>query len=110
MREITAEESDSPLPDCTVCSAVSILHPYTNSFQSGFSVALLNKKLGFPGSSGGKESTCNEGDPVSIPGFWKIPWRKKWQPTPVFLPEKSHGQRSVVGYSTKGCKELDVTE
>ena len=43
MREITAEESDSPLPDCTVCSAVSILHPYTNSFQSGFSVALLNK-------------------------------------------------------------------
>ena len=38
-----AEESDSPLPDCTVCSAVSILHPYTNSFQSGFNVALLNK-------------------------------------------------------------------
>ena len=44
------------------------------------------------------------------PWVGKIPWRKKWQPTPVFLPEKSHGQRSVVGYSTKGCKELDVTE
>ena len=42
--------------------------------------------------------------------FWvrKIPWRRKWQPTPVFLPEKSHGQGSLVGYSPKGCKELDT--
>ena len=30
---------------------------------------------------------------------WKIPWRRKWQPTPVFLPGKAHGQRSLVGYS-----------
>ena len=48
------------------------------------------------------------------PGFdpWvrKIPWRKKWQPTPVFLPEKSHGQRSLVGYSPWGPEELDMTE
>ena len=42
--------------------------------------------------------------------FWvrKIPWRRKWKPTPVFLPEKSHGHRSLVGYSPKGCKELDT--
>ena len=40
----------------------------------------------------------------------KIPWRRKWQPTPVFLPEKSHGQRSLVGYSPKGCKESDTTQ
>ena len=42
--------------------------------------------------------------------FWvrKIPWRRKWQLTPVFLPEKSHGQGSLVGYSPKGCKELDT--
>ena len=38
---------------------------------------------------------------------WKIPWRRKWQPTPVFLPGKSHGQRSLVGYSPWGCSELD---
>ena len=48
------------------------------------------------------------------PGFnpWvgKIPWRKKWQPTPVFLPGKSHGQKSPVGYSPWGCKESDMTE
>ena len=40
----------------------------------------------------------------------KIPWRRKRQPTPVFLPGKSHGQRSLVDYSPWGCKELDRTE
>ena len=37
----------------------------------------------------------------------KIPWRRKWQPTPVFLPGESHGQRSLVGYSPRGRKESD---
>ena len=49
-----------------------------------------------------------------IPGFdpWvgKIPWRRKWQPTPVLLPGKFHGQRSLVGYSPWGRKESDTTE
>ena len=40
----------------------------------------------------------------------KVPWRRRWQPTPVFLPGESHGQRSLVGYSPWGCKELDTTE
>ena len=40
----------------------------------------------------------------------KIPWRRKQQPTPVFLPGKSHGQRSLAGYSPWGSKELDKTE
>ena len=40
----------------------------------------------------------------------KIPWRKEWQPTPVFLPGESHGQKSLVGYSSWSCKELDTTE
>ena len=40
----------------------------------------------------------------------KIPWRRKLQPTPVFLPEKSHGQRSLVGYSPWGGKELNMTQ
>ena len=48
------------------------------------------------------------------PGFdpWvsKIPWRKKWQPTPVLLPRKFHGWRSLVGYSPWGCKESDMAE
>ena len=48
------------------------------------------------------------------PGFdpWvgKIPWRREWQPTPVFLPGKSHGQKSLVGYRSWGHKESDTTE
>ena len=41
---------------------------------------------------------------------WKISWRRKWQPAPVLLPGKSHGWRSLVGYSPLGRKELDTTE
>ena len=44
------------------------------------------------------------------PWIWKIPWRKKWQPIPVFLPGKSHGQRNLVGYSPWGRKESDMTK
>ena len=48
------------------------------------------------------------------PGFnsWvrKIPWRREWLPTPIFLPGEFHAQRSLAGYSPWGCKELDRTE
>ena len=40
----------------------------------------------------------------------KIPWRRAWQPTPVFLPGESHEQRSQASYSPQGCKESDTTE
>ena len=40
----------------------------------------------------------------------KSSWRRKWQPTPVFLPGESHGQRKLVGYSPWGCKEQDKTQ
>ena len=40
----------------------------------------------------------------------KIPWRRKWQPTPVFLPRETHGQRSQTGNSPPGHKESDMTE
>ena len=44
------------------------------------------------------------------PWVGKISWRRKWQPTPVFLVGKFHGWRSLVGYSPRGHKELDTTE
>ena len=44
------------------------------------------------------------------PWVRKISWRRKWQPTPVLLPGKFHGQRSLAGYSPWGCKESDTTE
>ena len=43
------------------------------------------------------------------PWVRKISWRRKWQPTPVFLPGKFHGQRNLEGYSPWGHKELDMT-
>ena len=45
------------------------------------------------------------GRPGFNPWVGKIPWRRKWQPSPVFLPEKSHGQKGLVGYSPWGPKE-----
>ena len=69
--------------------------------------------MGFPGSTSGKEPTC-QCRRCKRCGFnpWlrKIPWRRVWQPTPVFLPGESHGQRSLAGYSPLGCKESDTTE
>ena len=68
----------------------------------------------FPGGSDGK--ACNIGDPRSIPGSERPPWKKKWQPTLVFLLGKSHGQRSLVGYiQSKGSQKVpkshkDTTE
>ena len=48
----------------------------------------------------------------AMPEPWvgKLPWRRKWQPTPVFLPAESHGQRSLAGYSPRGRREWDTTE
>ena len=48
--------------------------------------------------------------PVLSPWVGKIPGRRKWQPTPVFLPREFHGQRSLESCSSRGCKESDTTE
>ena len=48
--------------------------------------------MGFPGGSEGKESACNAGRPGFDPWVGKIPWRRKWQSTPVCLPGEFHGQ------------------
>ena len=50
--------------------------------------------------SDSKESACNVGDPGSIPGLGRFPWRRKWQPTPVFLTGKSHGWRNLASYGS----------
>ena len=69
-----------------------------------------SKYLGFPGGLDGKESACNAGDLGSISWLGDHPEKGIRLPTPVFLPGKSHGQRSLVGYSPWVCKELDTTE
>ena len=62
----------------------------------------------FPGGSNGKESACRR--PGLNPWLGKVPWRREWQSTPVLLLGEFHGQRSLVGYSLWGCKELDTPE
>ena len=57
-----------------------------------------------------KESICRYRRDRFKPRVRKIPWRRKWQPIPVFMLGKSYGQRSLVDYSPWGCKELDMTE
>ena len=68
----------------------------------GSQVALVVKNL--PANAGDVRHV------VSIPWVGKNPWRRAWQPTPVFLLGESHGQRSLVGYSPWSRKELDTTE
>ena len=67
-------------------------------------------QLGFPCSSVGKESACSAGDPGSIPGLGRSPGEGNGNPSPVSLPGKSPGQRSLVGCSPWGCKESGTTE
>ena len=66
-------------------------------------------KSSLPGGSDGKESACNAGHQV-----WSwvrmIPWRRKWQPTPIFLPGEFHGWRNLAVYSLQGWRESDTTE
>ena len=69
--------------------------------------------MGFPGGTSGKEPTCQFRRHKRCgfnPWVGKISWRREWQPTPVFSPGESHGQRSLAGYSPWGHKELDMTE
>ena len=71
---------------------------------------IKSKHRGFPGGSEAKKICL----PCRRPRFnsWvrKIPRRRKWQHTPLFLPGKFHGHRSLAGYSPWGCTELDMTE
>ena len=69
--------------------------------------------LGFSSDAVVKNLPANAGDSRDvglIPRVRKIPWRRKWQPAPLFLPGESHGQWSLVGYSPWGRKESNMTE
>ena len=75
----------------------------------GFNIRIWYKALGSPGGAAVKNPPANRTCRIHL---WvgKIPWRRKWPSTPVFLPGKFHGQRSLAGYSPWGRKELDLTE
>ena len=106
------------------CEAVGTEHLFSKRYhsfvnQSGsvtqshhlksFSVNMYPSP-GLPQWLSGTESTCQCRRCRFNPWLRKIPRRRKWQPTPVFLPRKSHGQRSLEGYSPWGLKESDTTQ
>ena len=71
------------------------------------------QKIVHIGGASGKGSThqCSRCKRYRFdPWVAKIPWRRKWQPTPVFLPRKSQGQRSLASYSPWDRKESDITK
>ena len=71
----------------------------------------MGLKKGFPGGAVVENPPANAGDirdPGSIPGVGRFPWRREWQPTPLFLPRKFHGQGSW--WARWSCKESDTTE
>ena len=77
------------------------------SETEGTSLTKLNliiEKMCIPVGSDGKDSCpCLQ---CRRPWVGKIPWRRAWQLTPVFMPGESHGQRSLAGYSPWGCKRV----
>ena len=91
-------------------SLITICHwPKLLRFYCLYSVCYM----GFPGGISGKELACQcrrHKRRGFNPWVRKIPWSREWQPTPIFLLGKSHGQRSLVGYSPWGLEEWDTTE
>ena len=85
--------------------------PLIIKFSVSLSLILskLNHLNGLPRWLSGKESACQCKRHRSNPWVGKMPWSRKWQPTPVFLPGKLHGQWSLAGYSAWGRKELGTT-
>ena len=70
----------------------------------------LSMYVGFPGGSDGEESACNSGDLGLIPGLERSSGRGHGNPLQYSCLENPHGQRSLVGYSPRGCTEKDMTE
>ena len=73
-------------------------------------ICMRTNLCGLPWWLSGEESVCQCRRCGLNPWVRKIPWRRKWQPSSVFLPGKSHGQRSLAGYSSWGLQELDMTQ
>ena len=88
-----------------------LLPLFLSNIFSLFYLFYIHINMGFPGGASGKEPTCQcRRHKRHMFFLWvrKIPWRRSWQPTPVFLLGKSHGQRNLVGYSPWGWKESDT--
>ena len=78
--------------------------PGLESFKKTFAGVLVDViiDVGFPGGASGEESSCQRRRHTFNPWVGKIPWRRAWQPTPIFLPGECLGQRSLAGTTVLG--------
>ena len=109
-------------PSCSCCLLNWVwlfATPWTVACQASLSFTIFQSLLklmsywGFPGGASGKESACQcrrHKRHRFNPWVGKIPWRRVWQPTSIFLFGEFNGKRSLVGYSPWGCKESDTNE
>ena len=110
-------------PQSLVCGSVSQQQPraaylmkmYRSSVLHGGSFPwcsrTYSKPFCFPVGSDGKESASLQCGRLRFdPWVGKIPWRREWLPTPVFLPGEFHGKRSLASYSPWGCKETQPSD
>ena len=87
------------------------MHVYVQAReQMAFVIIVMCVCTWLPRRLSDKESACQCRRHGFHPWVRKIPWKKEWLPTPVYLPGEFHEQRSLVGYSPRGCKELDTIE
>ena len=89
---------DTDIPRNNILLAISIWHPLAQSHWH-IKLTIIGPNL-LPWWLSGKESACNAGD------LGLIPWRGRWKPRPVFLPGRSHEQRSFAGYSPRSHKRI----
>ena len=83
----------------SIRSFTELIHKYILSISN-----TLGSNPGLSWQLWGEEFTCQCRRYGFDPQVGMIPWKRNWQPTPVLLPRKSHGQRGLVGYSPWGCK------
>ena len=101
-------EHGTPL-GCMTYLGFSAILKYEERIYGKYNYGILNK-TGLPWWLNSKESAFQCRRCGFNPWVRKIPWRREWPPTQVFLPGKSHGQRSLVGYLPEVAKESDTTE
>ena len=117
---MTLEHCSQKCPHMSLCGALLPAPGILRQGSSDFNEVLLlvyvplEKEMATQNSSILASEILWTEEPSGRPKFnpWvgKIPWRREWLPTPVFLPGEFHGQRSLAGYCPWGCKELDTTE
>ena len=98
---------------CFLHAYLEFFHKRGHMIHCLLQLAIFNQECvipRLPGQYSGKESTCQFRRRGFDPWVGKVPWRREWIPTPVFLPGKSHGQRSLAGYSPWCHKEQDMTQ